>query len=320
METEDTDALARNADLRTVLTRTRLSWSDFQLLLAVAQIGQLAKVADVLAMSHATLLRKLASIETRLKARLFDRLRGRYTPTQAGDELIQAALGMAPLAQQAEMRVLGQDLRPSGHVRITAAGIIVSHLLPPVLAPFTTAFPDVTLEFLTTRNHLSLARREAEVALRVSDKVPEWLIGRKLATLDFKVYGLRQAGLNPRLRPFRTLARQGPWVSFESDARDLKFDRWLQDNVPDSSVALRVDSFEHALSMLRAGLGIALLPAFLEHSCPELQPLTEPIAALRTPLWLITHKELRNAMRIKVVMQTLGPALALAIDGPPPVP
>ena len=320
METEDADVVTRNADLQTVLTRTRLSWSDFQLLLAVAQIGQLSKVADVLAMSHATLLRKLAAIETRLQARLFDRLRGRYTPTQAGDELIQAALGMAPFAQQAEMRVLGQDLRPSGHVRITAAGIIVSHLLPPALARFTKAFPEVTLEFQTTRNHLSLARREAEVALRVSDKVPDWLIGRKLATLNFKVYGLRQAGVNPHPRPFRTLARQGPWVSFESDARDLKFDRWLQDNVPESSVALRVDSFEHALSMLRAGLGIALLPAFLERSCPELQPLTEPIAALRTPLWLITHKELRNAMRIKVVMQTLGPALALAIDGSPPAP
>lgn len=313
MKMSNTPTSAQNDPPPATLTRSRLDWGDFQIILAVARIGQLSKAAETLAISHVTLLRKISSIESRLKARLFDRLRGRYTPTAAGDELIRAAEAMAPVARQAEMKVLGQDLRPSGHVRITAAGIVVSHLLPPVLKQFATAFPDVSLEFLTSRNHLSLSRREADVALRVSDKVPDWLVGRKLAELDFKIYGLRSKGVKPRLQTIEVLAQQKRWVAFESDARDLKFDRWLQDMVPDTSVRVRVDSFEHALAMLRGGMGIALLPAFLEPICPELMPLTEAIPELRTPLWLITHKELRNAMRIKVVMQAIGPALAHAI-------
>ncbi len=105
------------------------------------------------------------------------------------------------------------------------------------------------------------------------------------------------------------------WISFERDARDLKFERWLTEQVPDSSVVMRVDGFDHALAMLRAGLGIALLPTFLEHTCPELQALSLPIAELRTPLWMITHKDLRDTMRIKVLMQTVGPAVALAVRG-----
>ena len=313
MKMSTTDTPLQDAIPPAVPARSRLGWGDFQVILAVARIGQLSKAAEALALSHVTLLRKISSIESRLKARLFDRLRGHYTPTSAGDELIQAAEAMAPLARDAEMKVLGQDLRPSGHVRITAAGIVVSHLLPPVLGQFVAAFPEVTLEFLTSRNHLSLSRREADVALRVSDKVPDWLVGRKLAELNFKVYGLRRKGLKPSIQPLTVLVQQKRWVAFESDARDLKFDRWLQDNVPDASVLVRVDSFEHALAMLRGGIGIALLPAFLEQVCPELIPLSEPIAELRTPLWLITHKELRNAMRIKVVMQAIGPALAQAI-------
>lgn len=318
MKMQNSDGLAREDGTPASITHARLSWSDFQLVWVVAQVGRLAHAAEAMAMSHVTLLRKLALIEDRLKARLFDRHRGRYMPTAAGEEIVEAARSMSPWAREAEMRVLGQDLRPSGQVRITAAGIIVGHLLPPVLARFGQDFPEVTLEFLTSRNHLSLARREADVALRVSDQVPDWLIGRKLANVDFKVFGLREPGEQPpRLRPFSALARQARWVSFESDARDLKFDRWLEDHVPDSSVALRVDSFEHALSMLRGGLGVALLPAFLEGRCPELQPLTASIPELRTPLWLITHKELRDTMRIKVVMQALGPALTQAIESGP---
>ncbi len=310
-KTEAIPAAAAEADVSA--GRSRLGWTDFQLLRVVAQNGQLARAAEALAMSHVTLLRKLAAIESRLKARLFDRVRGHYTATAAGQALVDAADAMAPLARQAELQVLGQDMRPSGHVRITAAGVLVSHLLPPVLGQFAASFPEVTLEFLASRSHLSLSRREADVALRVSDQVPDWLVGRQLAQLEFKVYTLRQKGLRQPLQPLARLVQQRRWIGFDSDARDLKFDRWLEDRVPSSSVVLRVDGFDHALAMLRGGLGIALLPAFLEHSCPELVPLTGPITELQTPLWLITHQALRNTMRIKVVMQAIGPALSHAL-------
>ena len=296
--------------------RSRLGWTSFQLLLVVAQTGQLARAAEVLAMSHVTLLRKLAAIESRLKARLFDRVRGHYTPTAAGQALIDAAEAMSPLARQAELQVLGQDMRPSGHVRITAAGVVVAHLLPPVLGQFAASFPDVTLEFMVSRDHLSLSRRDADVALRISDQVPDWLVGRQLAVLDFRVYDLRQPGLRQTMQPLAELVQQRRWIGLDSDARDLKFDRWLADKVPASSVVLRVDAFDHALAMVRCGLGVALLPTFLEQSCPELVPLTEPIGELQTPLWLITHEALRNTMRIKVVMQAIGPALSHALRQP----
>jgi DNA-binding transcriptional LysR family regulator len=290
--------------------RSRLGWSDFQVLQTVARTGHAMRAAEQLAISHVTLLRKLAAIESRLGARVFDRSRGRYAPTAAGQALVEAADAMEPFAQQAETRVLGQDTRPSGHVRITAAGIIISHLLPRVLAQFAGAFPQVTLEFVASRRHLSLKRREADVALRVSDRVPDWLVGRKLATLDFKVYGLRRPGRATPLRRFAAIAAQERWIGLESDARDMKFDRWLDDHVSARSIVLRVDGFENALAMLRSGLGVALLPAFLERDFPELEPLSGPIGELATPLWLITHPDLRDAMRIKVLMQAIGPALA----------
>jgi DNA-binding transcriptional LysR family regulator len=297
--------------------RARLGWSDFHLVLLLARNGHTVRAASQLAMSHVTLLRKLAAIEARLGARLFDRERGRCTATAAGEELIAAAEAMAPLAQRAETRVLGQDLRPSGLVRITAASIVVGHLLPPLLADFGRAYPEVTLELLATRQHLSLQRREADVALRISDRVPEWLVGRALAALDFRVYGLRKRGAKTGLLPLPDLLAQRRWISFEHEARELKFDRWLDQHVPAASVVLRVDSFDHALAMVRAGLGLAVLPDFLRASCPELLPLSEPIAALRTPLWLITHRELRDTMRIRVVMQALGPALQRAVGVSP---
>jgi DNA-binding transcriptional LysR family regulator len=305
------------SDAATVATstpspRSQMGWTDFHVVLAVSRERSVARACSVLGMTHSTLLRKLDQIETRLQTRLFERVRGRYSLTPAGHEIEQAARAFEPIARAAESRVLGQDLRPSGDVRVTVPPIVLHHLLPPVLAQFAPAFPEVQIELVGSREHASLRRREADVAIRIADAVPEWLVGRKLVSLKFKIYGRRRGPAGAPLREVEELASERRWISFERDARDLKFDRWLAGVVPDDKVVLRVDNFEHAATLVRAGLGIALLPMFVERSLPDLQPLCAAIPVAETPLWLITHPELKSTMRVQVLMRAFGPALAHA--------
>mgnify|MGYP006174935733 CR=1 FL=1 len=78
--------------------------------------------------------------------------------------------------------------------------------------------------------------------------------------------------------------------------------------------AMRVNAILGMMQACRAGIGIALLPAFVEASIPDLQPLTASIEELVTPLWLVTHPELKDAARIQVLMRAFGPALANAAN------
>lgn len=314
MKTTSTELFDRTLVAATPAPRMRLAWSDFHTVLTVARLASVAKASEVLAITHATLLRKLAAIEGRLNTRLFDRTRGHYTLTVPGEEIMQAAISFEPIAREAEMRVLGQDMRPSGEVRVAVASIVIDYLLAPVVGQFAGLFPDVSIELVASRDHVSLARREADVALRVSDSVPDWLVGNQLGLLRFKIYGRKSDGSTEALHDPATLINERRWISFERDAKDLKFDRWLDQNVPNKNVILRVDNFSHALTMVQAGLGIALLPSFLERTCPNLQPLTAQIPELQTPLWLVTHQELRNAMRVKVLMQFFATALAEVVN------
>jgi DNA-binding transcriptional LysR family regulator len=290
--------------------RPSLAWSDFLVVHAIARHGSVARATVPLGMSHATLLRRLDQIETRMQTPLFERLRGHYTLTAAGHEIDQAAQAIEPLAQAAETRARGTDPRPSGEVRLNTSSIIATHLLPEVMAQFGTAFPEVRIELSTSREHANLRRRDADVALRIADTVPDWLVGRELGMLQFKVYARRSGRAPAAPRDLAELIPQRRWIAFERDALDQKFDRWLASEVADAQVVLRVDDFTHAAAMARAGLGIAVLPTFIETGLADLQPLTRPIAALDTPLWLLTHAELRNVSRIQVMLRAFGPALA----------
>jgi len=295
-------------------TRPQMAWTDFHTVLVIAHHGSVARACITLGMTHSTLLRKLDQIEHRMRTRMFERTRGQYTPTAAGAEVVEVAQGFETLAIAAETRISGQDLRPRGEVRVSAAPIVIEHLLAPALAQFGSAFPEIQIELSASRDYVSLRRREAEVAIRIADKVPDWLLGRKLAQLRFRVYGSSRSGADLPLRAVDALTAERRWISFERDAGDGKFDRWLASEVPASSVVLRVDNFSHAATMVRAGLGIALLPEFVEAHIDGLQPLSPPIAALQTPLWLITHPELKDATRVKVLLRAFGPALANAVN------
>jgi DNA-binding transcriptional LysR family regulator len=297
-----------------VLVRPQLAWTDFRTVMVIAEFGSVARACSSLGMTHSTLLRKLDQIEQRLHARIFERTRGQYTVTAAGAEIVEAARSFDAVAAAAETRISGRDQRPHGDVRVSAAPIVIEHLLAPALEQFGSAFPEIKIELAASREHVSLRRREAEVAIRIADTVPDWLVGRKLANLHFRVYGLKRDGVKLPLRPVSELINDRRWISFERDAGDGKFDRWLSREVPDSSVRLRVDNFSHAATMVRAGLGIALLPVFIEAHLDSLQPLSPPIKALQTPLWLITHPELKHTTRVKVLMRAFGPALSNAVS------
>jgi DNA-binding transcriptional LysR family regulator len=69
----------------------------------------------------------------------------------------------------------------------SVSSIVLQHLLPPVLAQFAPAFPEVLIELAATRDHANLRRPEADVAIRIADSVADWLVGRKLASLHFKI-------------------------------------------------------------------------------------------------------------------------------------
>jgi DNA-binding transcriptional LysR family regulator len=72
---------------------------------------------------------------------------------------------------------------------------------------------------------------------------------------------------------------------------------------------VRVDHFPSALAMLRTGIGVALLPEFMAKEVAGLVALSAPIDELQTPLWILTHPDLRNTARVRAFMQMIGDAM-----------
>lgn len=296
-------------------TEESLNWDDLRIALAVADAGSLAGAARTLRVQHSTVLRRLDALERRLGARLFERHRHGYAPTDAGELLTEQARRMRPAIDDVQRRILGRDTHLSGTVRVNTAYIVMQHLLPEPLAAFARAHPGIEVEVAESSVVADLSRREAEIALRLSRQVPEHLVGRQLGTVRFAVYALRGAkGLPQKRQPIERLAESAPWIGFERDRRTRFFDRWMTETVPAERVRLRVDLLQSVLAMLHTGLGVGLLPLFAAAREPALVAVSDPIDAIETPLWLLTHPDLRRTARVRVFMQEAGDAVTRQLD------
>lgn len=307
-----------------------LDWSDLRYALAVGQLGTVAAAARRLGVNATTVQRRLDALELSLGARLFERSRSGYKPTDAGALLLEQARGMADQAEEIERRVLGRDRELTGPLRLATAFVVMEHLLPQPLADFARAYPGIEVEVVENAFLVDLARRQAEeapgptqlqadVALRLSTHVSEHLVGRQLGMTHCRAYALRGApGLPQTLTPLPQLLREAPWVAFERDGHHRVYDHWMRKHLAQSDVRVRVDIFNAAAAMLRTGVGIGILPSFMAARHPELMPVSEVIPDLSVPVWMLTHPDLRQTARVRVFMSFVGDALVrrLAADEP----
>ena len=285
-----------------------VDWDDLRTVLAVARTGSLTEAARATGVSYSTVSRRLSALEAALGTRLFERLATGYTPTPAGEELLEAAQRMEKEFEAVSRRVQGSDARLSGRVRVATTDALASRFLPE-LAAFSRRHPDIEVDLVSTSEPAELAMRETEVALLVTDRPPPALVGRRLARLPAALYAAR-----------RYLAEHAAdaapeahvWVGWEDGMSHIPAARWLRERVPNARVACRVSTGSALLEAVRAGVGVAHLLCFLADDDPELVRLAPPEPGLETGLWLLTHEDLRATGRVRVFLDFMAEAIATA--------
>lgn len=285
-------------------------WNDWRHFLAILRNGNMAAAARSLGVNHSTVFRRLNAMEKRLGVRLFERLPGGYVPTTAGESLRGAAERVEQEVLQAETRLLGQDLRPGGNLRLTTTDDLAITVLMPHLAAFQQAYPEIDLELVSGNLLFDMTRREADIAIRPTARPPEHLVGRDCGAIGWAVYAspdyLRHHG-----RPEAPEALAGHRiVGADESLANIEPARWMARHCPMPDWVFRSGSLPIQLAAVQAGVGIAILPCFQADIDPRLQRLFGPIPeASRTRIWLLTHPGLRQVARVKVFMDFIAEAL-----------
>lgn len=290
-----------------------LAWDDFRLVNAIAEARSLPAAAAALGLDHSTVFRRLRQVERVLGAVVFERHRSGYVPTVAGAEIAAVAARMEAEMNAVLRRVAGHAPSPAGEVRVATSDALLLDLLMPLFAAFQLECPEVRLDLVCGNEAANLSRRDADVAIRATAAPPETLVGRKAARIAWAAY--RPAGSDAVEVAEEALVRvETRWVGFGDALAGLAAAGALLGWVPAERVVARFDTIGGVAGAVEAGMGCGLLPCFVGDGRPGLARLTAPIERLATDLWLLTHDDLRQVPRVRVLLDFLAECLGRSRD------
>lgn len=283
-----------------------MDWNDLKYIKQIAQAGSVAEAARELSVHQSTVFRRLNTLEKDLGVRLFERLPTGYVMTAAGEDFCQAAERIEVDIANLNRRISGQDMRPSGTIRVTTSDALFIKLLSPCFAKFRAAYPEIELEVLISTEVFNLTKRDADIAIRTTKNPPETLVGRKVTSFSSAVYGSKQyLKTHPNLK---NLSRHD-WIGFDDGIIDAATAKWFRQMVPQERCQYRLNTCAALLAAVKANQGLAVLPSYVGDTESELVQLLPAIAPLEKDLWILTHEDLRHVTRIKTFIDFVAMAL-----------
>jgi DNA-binding transcriptional LysR family regulator len=275
-----------------------IDWNDYQVFLAIARHGQLARAGRASGVDATTMGRRLRRLETRIGANLFEQTREGQVLTEAGEKLLAVVERMAHAAAGVA-EPASADSGPSGTVRLSVSEGFGSLIVARHIGGFVARYPGLSLDLVASSGFLSPTKREADIAVLLSRPKVGPLIARKLSDYALQLYAsqnyLAAAGSPANPEDLRDNHRLIGYIPDLLYAPEL---RYLSEIHPDLVATVRSSSINAQHRMIAFGAGIGVLPCFIGDADPTLTPVLPELRIFRS-FWLVTHKDTHQLARVR---------------------
>ncbi len=286
-----------------------LLWTDLQYFRALATEGSLPKAAEKLGVNRTTITRHVANLEASLGTTLFERRGRNLVLTPAGQEAMTASDRVDGEIVALTRQVFGRDRKLEGAIRITATSAMAK-LIAPELAAFGAQHPGIVLDVMVSNTNVDLDLMEADLAIRLTRKPPENLIGRKLADINSALYVAAD-------RKFDLGANDVPYVGWNAER---EAPNWVRATVPGARVVATGNFVDVIGELVAVGVGFAEIPCYAAQTDARLKRVSEPTSHRFGAAWLLYNPQLRGVHRIAALVDHLSAVferLRATIEGRP---
>ena len=279
-----------------------MDWDNLRYFLELARSGTLAAAARRAGVEHTTVARRIQALEKQMGAALFARDAGGHRLTEAGRQLLPAVEAMEAAVLGAERAAPAQaGAGPSGLVRVGATEGFGTLILASHLARLTQKHPQLTIDLLALPRNVHLSRREADIVITLERPKRGAVIVTKLADYTLHLYGQREYLARRPLVATREDLRHHAFVSYVDDLLFTKELQFIDQLYPPERVALRSTSVTAQYEAVRAGAGLAVLPAFLADRDPLLARVLPQEARFTRTFWMSMAAEAKHQARMQAV-------------------
>ena len=243
-----------------------MTLNQLKIFLAIAEVGNVTKAADLLGITQSAASASIASIENIYQVKLFERVGRSIILSEVGKRFLPEAQSAIASAKSASKYLRSLSEKTVGSLKIAASQTIANYWLPRKLALFHARHPEVALNLTMTNTSavekavvngkVDIGFVEAEV---FSDELRFIKVDHDQIALVASVSRWASLGLSDNLNNISKL----PWIVREkgSGTRKVLEDLVIQNKISwsDLDIVLELPSNESVREAVIAGVGVTLI-------------------------------------------------------------
>ncbi|MDF1585470.1 LysR family transcriptional regulator [Marinimicrococcus flavescens] len=313
-----------------------LNLHQLRIFWAVAHSPSLTRAAKQLGLTQPSISQQLARLESSLGGRLFDRINNQLVLTDAGHFLLRRAESILAEVDETEAGLAEFRLGRRGRIAVGALASLARCLLPQAYREALRELPDLEIdvhELAPAEALEQLYGRNLQIALLSSYSLPGNRVSFSRIELTQDPYALavpRGLDLAAIRDPERELDSEQQRLLYRciqfnfGNLHNRRIEEWYRRALPRHTTVATCRTYESALAMVEAGLGVALVPLLTTRLNGrllfdvELYPapgLERPIVALVPP----QYRRVQPWQCFIAALERAGAALQPpALPSPPP--
>jgi len=259
---------------------------------------------------QATVGRRVNALEKSLNATLFLRTSEGYALTAVGEAALLSVEKMERSALDLERQIQGLDDRLTGTVRVSTTDSLAIDFLIPAIACLHDKHPDVRVQLDASTQILSLAKREADIAVRnqrpdnpdlIARRIARWPLGLFASQGYLERHGVPEPG---------SLFEGHDLVVYQPHLQSQKDMTLVSEPLGRGRIVAALSSSLLVRRSIAAGIGIGEIPVCTGERDGLVRLWPERTRPLPYDVWLVTHADLRHTARVRAVIEEIVAAFA----------
>ncbi|MET3853565.1 LysR family transcriptional regulator [Rhizobium sp. OAE497] len=286
-----------------------MNWDDVRIFLAVARTGQILAASKRLGLNHATLSRRLTSLEEALKTRLFVRRTNGCELTAEGEVFLASAERMETEMLAAQANLGRTDTAIAGTVRVGAPDGFGVSFLAPRMGRLIERHPELKIQLVPVPRSFSLSQREADIAITLERPEQGRLVSAKLTDYTLGLYASQSYADANGLPADAEALKQHRRIGYVEDllfSQSLNFTGEVMRNW---DAAFEISSATGQTEAVLSGAGIGILHDYIARQHDKLIRIL-PETSIRRAYWTTFHESARELVRVRTVSDFLQELVA----------
>ncbi|SFG13336.1 transcriptional regulator, LysR family [Duganella sp. CF458] len=281
-----------------------IPWDLYRTFLHVLNAQSLSGAARSLGLTQPTAGRHISELESGLGLVLFTRSQTGLQPTDAALQLRAQLEEMQHAAAAIERSAHGHNA-VRGAVRISASDVVGVEILPSILAPLRSRYPELAIELVLSDAVQDLLGREVDIAVRMTQPQQDLLLAQRVGDVTLGFYAHKEyLAAQGEPKSLTDLTRHS-LIGFDMETPFLRAAGASLGGWKREGFAYRCDSNLAQMALVRAGAGIGVYQSGLADREKNLVRVLKKEMNMGMTTWVTMHSDLRHSARCKTVFDAL---------------